>query len=118
MDSLKLARRLSLARAEETEDLPVLIEVNVSGEASKYGLSAGAWAADPAQRENLLATAAEINFHHNQPDVAFFAACVERGVKITFGSDAHDLYEAGLLGAHLALLRQAAATPDIADLLL
>ncbi len=62
-------------------------------------------------------TAAEINFHTNQPDPVFIAECIARGVKISFASDAHAMYEPGGLTAHLALLRQAAGRDDIADLL-
>ena len=39
VDSVKLARRLDRLLAEEGRTLPVLLEVNVSGEASKYGFS-------------------------------------------------------------------------------
>ncbi|MDH7485453.1 MAG: YggS family pyridoxal phosphate-dependent enzyme [Anaerolineae bacterium] len=38
VDSLKLARRLDRFAAEAGRRLPILLEVNVSGEASKYGL--------------------------------------------------------------------------------
>ena len=62
-------------------------------------------------------TAAEINFHTNDPDPAFIAECIARGVKISFASDAHAMYEPGGLTAHLALLRHAAGRDDIADLL-
>ena len=37
VDSVKLARRLDHLAAEQGKTMPVLIEVNVSGEASKYG---------------------------------------------------------------------------------
>ena len=37
--------------------------------------------------------AAEINFHTNEPDPDFFRACIENGVKLAFGSDAHCLQE-------------------------
>ncbi len=40
LDSLKLARRLELFCEREKQILPVLLEFNVSGEASKYGLPA------------------------------------------------------------------------------
>jgi pyridoxal phosphate enzyme (YggS family) len=39
VDSVKLARRMDRLLAEQGRTLPVLIEVNVSGEASKYGFS-------------------------------------------------------------------------------
>jgi len=61
--------------------------------------------------------AAEINFHCNTPDEAFFAECIERGVKIALATDAHELHEAGALGPHLALLRSAAGCEDVSDLL-
>lgn len=57
-------------------------------------------------------TAAEINFHIQPPDAHFFRLCLDRGVKITFGSDAHRLHDVGNLWAHLALLREAAGTDD------
>jgi len=37
--------------------------------------------------------AAELNFHTNDPDIEFFKICIENGVKIAFGSDAHKLSE-------------------------
>jgi histidinol phosphatase-like PHP family hydrolase len=54
--------------------------------------------------------AAEINFHTNLPDPAFFAVCLERGVKIALGSDSHEPFEVGELGLHLDVLRQAGAS--------
>ena len=63
-------------------------------------------------------TAAEINFHAGtQPDVRFLRACIDRGVTIALGSDAHALHEVGNLGAHLHILRQAAGTDDVESLL-
>jgi putative hydrolase len=62
--------------------------------------------------------AAEINFHNNEPDPEFIAICIERGVKIAFGSDAHALHEVGAFYPHLSVLREAAGRQDIADLLL
>ena len=63
-------------------------------------------------------TAAEVNFHINRPDAAFFAACIERGVKLAVGSDAHEPWEVGSLVRHDELIRQAAGRDDIAGLLL
>lgn len=40
LDSLKLARRLSRFACEQSIELPVLLECNVSGESSKFGFSA------------------------------------------------------------------------------
>jgi histidinol phosphatase-like PHP family hydrolase len=51
--------------------------------------------------------AAEINFHKYRPDPAFFALCLEEGVRIALGSDSHSLWEPGELWPHLDLLRQA-----------
>lgn len=62
-------------------------------------------------------TAAEINCHINDPDPAFFAECIERGVKISLGSDAHRPYEACAFQPHLALLRQAAGQEEVGGLL-
>lgn len=50
--------------------------------------------------------AAEINFHTNEPDPEFFRRCIEAGVKLTFGSDAHEPYEVGEFYPHLQLLRE------------
>jgi histidinol phosphatase-like PHP family hydrolase len=50
--------------------------------------------------------AAEINYHTNDPEPAFFRMCLERGVKLVFGSDAHNLYEVGEFYPHLKFLRE------------
>jgi len=63
-------------------------------------------------------TAAEINFHINEPVPSFVGECIRRGVKIALGSDAHEPWEAALLGAHVSLLKSAAGTEDIAGCLL
>jgi hypothetical protein len=60
VDSVKLTRRLDRLAATEEAPLPALIEVNVSGEASKYGFSADRWNQDREQREQLLAAFKEI----------------------------------------------------------
>lgn len=60
VDRLKIAQRLSRQLVELNRPLPVYIEVNVSGEASKSGFACGAWEEDKAQRDNLLATVMEI----------------------------------------------------------
>ena len=49
--------------------------------------------------------AAEINFHTNEPDPDFFRCCLEEGVRIVTGSDAHALREVADLQPHLRLLR-------------
>lgn len=49
-------------------------------------------------------TAAEINLHTNDPDPEFLLCCINNGVKLSFGSDSHNLYEIGELHQHLAIL--------------
>jgi pyridoxal phosphate enzyme (YggS family) len=53
VDSVRLARRLDVLAAEGDRTLPILIEINVSGEASKYGFLA-------TQRAELEDAVAEI----------------------------------------------------------
>jgi len=48
--------------------------------------------------------AAEINYHNNEPDPEFFALCLQKGVRLSFGSDAHALFEVADLHPHLQLL--------------
>lgn len=60
LDSVKLARRLDRSSGDPAQPLPVLVECNVSGEESKYGLDASRWAEDGAQRAALLEAVAEI----------------------------------------------------------
>lgn len=61
--------------------------------------------------------AAEINFHTNEPEPEFFALCLERGVKLATGSDAHALAEAGALLPHLELLRRLGVAGRLAEVL-
>ena len=49
LDSLKLARRLELFAAKANRVLPVLLELNLSGEESKYGWPASRWQRDVEQ---------------------------------------------------------------------
>lgn len=53
VESLKLLGRLERFLAEADRFLPVLLEVNLSGEESKYGLPAQNWQEDKTQWENL-----------------------------------------------------------------
>lgn len=58
---------------------------------------------------NLLkryGTAAEINFHGNEPYPEFLKLCIKNGVKLSLGSDSHNLYEVGFLQPHLELLKE------------
>ena len=63
-------------------------------------------------------TAAEVNFHTNDPDPAFVRLCIDRGVPLAFGSDAHNLYEIGEFFPHLALLREAGYDGALRDVML
>jgi len=61
--------------------------------------------------------AAEINFHTNEPPVAFIRNCLTLGVKLSFGSDAHNVAEIGEFSYHLALLKEAGFDGDLSDVL-
>jgi len=56
-------------------------------------------------------TAVELNFHTNFPAPEFFESCIEKGVKIGFGSDAHYLYEIGNFLPHIEFLKKLGITP-------
>lgn len=60
VDSTRLARRLDQAAADLERQLPILLEINVSGEESKYGFAADRWAEDGPQHSTLLAAVEEI----------------------------------------------------------
>lgn len=53
LDRLKFGRRLSALAVEAQRDFPVLLECNISGEASKYGYAASGWERDPVIRAAL-----------------------------------------------------------------
>ncbi len=57
-------------------------------------------------------TAAEVNFHHRTDDRAFYARCIEAGVPLALGTDAHRVHQAGALAAPLALVGELAAERD------
>jgi hypothetical protein len=56
VDSLRLAERLNrLAERDQVEPrMPVMLECNVSGEASKYGFELTRWADDPRMRADFF----------------------------------------------------------------
>lgn len=54
--------------------------------------------------------AVELNFHTQQPSDEFVTQCLEGGVKLVLGSDAHSLHEVGDLAPHLAFLRKLGVT--------
>ncbi|MEK7311487.1 MAG: YggS family pyridoxal phosphate-dependent enzyme [Chloroflexota bacterium] len=60
VDGAPLAERLSRLAGEAGRTLPILLECNVSGEASKSGLPADRWQSDPAHWEPLCATVESI----------------------------------------------------------
>ena len=60
LDRVKIAERLSRQLVEIGRNLPVFIEVNVSGEESKHGFQCGKWENDAGQRESLLSAVATI----------------------------------------------------------
>lgn len=53
LDRLKIANRLQTQVAENGRTLPVFVEVNVSGEASKSGIDCTAWETNATQRAAL-----------------------------------------------------------------
>jgi hypothetical protein len=60
VDSLRLAHRLSEACVSIEKQMPVFLEINISGEESKEGLPAQRWSEAPAVRQTLWETAREI----------------------------------------------------------
>lgn len=66
-------------------------------------------------RENGVA--AEVNFHTNTPDPRFFRACLDAGVKLTFGSDAHEPHAIGEFTPHVEFLSACGYDGDVRDVL-
>jgi len=60
VDSVRLAQRLSRFCTESGVIMPILLEMNVSGEISKYGFSADRYADDPMQRDVIYKAVEEI----------------------------------------------------------
>ncbi len=60
LDSLRLAERLSRLLVEHGATLDVLLEVNVSGEATKQGWDVPNWQDNPAQRQVLWQDVAQL----------------------------------------------------------
>ena len=67
-------------------------------------------------RENNVA--AELNFHGNDPPPEFFRMCLDAEVKLTFGSDAHCLWEVGELTRQIDFLEEIGFDGDLNDVLL
>jgi pyridoxal phosphate enzyme (YggS family) len=60
LDSVKLAGGISRAHQEQGTAMPVLLEINISGEATKEGLAAYCWQEDAAIRRALWDEIAQI----------------------------------------------------------
>ena len=60
VDTLKLARRLDRFCREQGKVMPILLEVNVSGEESKYGFRLERWEEDEEQRGAFFAVVREM----------------------------------------------------------
>jgi pyridoxal phosphate enzyme (YggS family) len=60
LDKLKVARRLSVQLKGVRRILPVLLEVNVSGELSKAGFACHEWETNQKQQADLLRVVEEI----------------------------------------------------------
>jgi pyridoxal phosphate enzyme (YggS family) len=60
VDTLKLAQRLNRLCRRESQVLRILLEVNVSGEESKYGFALHRWEDDEEQRDRFFTIVEEI----------------------------------------------------------
>jgi histidinol phosphatase-like PHP family hydrolase len=69
--------------------------------------------AEVARQLAAAGVAAEINYHTNDPDPRFFEECLQRGVKLALGSDAHNRAEVGELYPHVTFLKKLGVT-DVA----
>jgi hypothetical protein len=65
VESLKLARRLDMFAAQVGRRIPVLLELNVSGEGSKYGWPASGWDTDPEVAAALKTWIAAVLVYEN-----------------------------------------------------
>lgn len=61
--------------------------------------------------------AAEINFHQNEPELEFFDLCLKKGVKLSLGSDSHNLYEVGFFLPHFRFLDELGVTGRLDEVL-
>jgi len=60
VDTVKLAEKLARLVEERDQRLDVLLEINISGEASKGGFAASGWERDPAVRDQVWADVRQI----------------------------------------------------------
>ncbi len=112
-------KELEAAKAEFLFRTRSLLEFGIDILAHPFRIFA--WSKLPVPSElfqpvaELLArygVAAEINFHCNQPEPEFFRECLKRNVKLSFGSDSHNLYEVGFFHPHFAFLKEIGADPE------
>jgi len=61
--------------------------------------------------------AAEINYHTNDPELEFFALCLKKGVKLSFGTDSHNLYEVAELSYHLDFVKRLGVYDRLSEVL-
>jgi histidinol phosphatase-like PHP family hydrolase/predicted phosphodiesterase len=61
--------------------------------------------------------ASELNFHTNEPHPQFVRMCLEMGIKLSFGGDAHELWEVGEFYPHLKLLESIGVSGNPRDLM-
>ncbi len=61
--------------------------------------------------------AAELNFHKNNNDPVFFEKCLQNNVKISFGSDAHNLNEIGSFNGYLEFMAGICPPAKLPDVL-
>lgn len=62
--------------------------------------------------------AAELNFHTNRPQPEFVKLVLKKGGKISFGTDSHNLYEAGYLKPHYEFCRELGIAGKLDEILL
>lgn len=59
--------------------------------------------------------AAELNFHCNTPEYEFFEICLKEGIKISLGTDTHNILEAGEFYPHIRFLSKLGVLSDRFD---
>lgn len=72
------------------------------------------WLADLLKEHNI---AAEMNFHSNNPDPEFFRICLEKDVRISLGTDSHNLAGIGEFYPHLKMLDELNALDKLDSIL-
>ena len=74
---------------------------------------------DPVAEKLVHAhVAAEINFHTNHPQPEFVDLVLKKRGKLSFGTDSHNLYEAGYLKPHYEFCRQLGIAGKLDEVLL